>query len=330
VDAYLDKKVEHGRLSRKNADNYRPRLLMALDSLEEWGLAYTPDKIGEAEILHLLNVTFAHEKVSSRRWDMSIVSGFLEAHDNKIIKKMELVWPQDARVHVDWLTPEEAVAMLEAARPGVERLVIHLELRLWLRRVEVRRLRPEDVQPIRMLDPMTDQVFEGVVDVHGKGRGGGKWRTLAWAPESKEVLEEYDRQRAAMIARARQKNPQVEVPQEYVIYEKNGKLSGYSDSGLDTIVMRVAKRAGIVRKILNHTLRRTGARMAYFARVLLVEIMEGLGHSSEKETIKYLGLTVHELGRAQAKIHSFLQGVKERMKKGQGPQEPSGASRVSS
>ncbi len=257
-------------------------------------------------------MTFAKERWKSKRWDMSIVSGFLKFYKNTVMEDMMLTWPQEARVNVDWLTFEEAVMMLEAAK-GPERIVIHLELRLWLRRCEVRRLTQEDIQPLRMYDPRTNHSFDGIMNVHGKGRAGGKWRTLAWAPETKGVVEEYDRIRQELIHHALARHPDLMVPSEYIIYEHTGGLAPYGKSGIDSIVQRVAKRAGIKRKIWNHTLRRTGARIAYFAGVELVEIMEGLGHSNEKETIKYLGLTVNELGSAQIKVYEFLKGVKQKM-----------------
>ncbi|HIJ00332.1 MAG: Phage integrase family [Candidatus Methanomethylophilaceae archaeon] len=150
----------------------------------------------------------------------------------------------------------------------------------------------------------------------------------------KGIFREYERQRERMIAKAKELNPNVEMPLDehgqevYVIYRRRGRLKAYSKSGIDCIVARVAKRAGIARTITNHTLRRTGARIAYFAGVMLVEIMEGLGHTSEKETIRYLGLTVNELSRAQAKVHSYLQRIKARMTD-EAPVEPSGTARIS-
>mgnify|MGYP000869326502 CR=1 FL=1 len=99
-----------------------------------------------------------------------------------------------------------------------------------------------------------------------------------------------------------------------ILHPLEGKrVQGYGDTGIGDIVQRVADRAGIGRKIGNHTLRRTGARLAHFAGVPLVEIMAGLGHASEKETIKYLGLTVLELGKAQRKVYDYLEIIRAKM-----------------
>lgn len=335
IDQYLGKKVRAGRLNQEKAESYRARLIIAVDSLIAAGLENTAKGIGEREVEHLLNVTFGTERMGgaqrpkSKRWDMCIVNGWLKFYKNEVMRDMMLTWPADERVNVDWLSFEEAVAIQEAAHSAVEKLVIHLELRLWMRRVEVRRLEPGEINSMPMEDPLTNMVFDGVVEANGKGRSGGKRRTLTFTPITKQLMDHHDRYRSQLIAEARELDPLAAVPEKYVIYRKGKKLLPYSESGLDSIVMRVAKRAGIRRKVLNHTLRRTGARIAYFSGVPLVEIMVGLGHRSEKETIKYLGLTVYELGRAQAKVQTFLDKVKQRMSGGP-PQEPGSGPRVSS
>ena len=40
--------------------------------------------------------------------------------------------------------------------------------------------------------------------------------------------------------------------------------------------------------------------------------MAGLGHASEKEAIRYLGLTVLELGKAQRKVYDYIQSSRPR------------------
>jgi integrase len=56
-------------------------------------------------------------------------------------------------------------------------------------------------------------------------------------------------------------------PKELLVYHRNKSVGSYKDSAINNIVLRVAKRAGIGRRIGNHTLRRTCARMWYRASV---------------------------------------------------------------
>ncbi|MDW5564159.1 MAG: tyrosine-type recombinase/integrase [Methanomassiliicoccus sp.] len=324
--AYLSKKTKHRRLSVDNAERYLPIIMRMATTLSNAGLHTTPTKMGEPEIECLL-AYYGELDTDTQRWMFSILSGFLDFYGNTVYKDMMITWPAETRTNVDWLTPEEAIRMLDAAQ-GIERIVIHMELRLWLRRCEVRRLKLDSIR--ELMDSMEPDL-EGIVQVHGKGRGGGKWRTLAWAPETGQEVGYYLSLREEMAASAKhyyetswrtgkRKRPQepFKEPEDFLIYQKGKRVKGYSDSGLDSIVERVARRAGIARKIGNHTLRRTGARLAYFADVKLVEIMEALGHTSEKQTIRYLGITVAEQGKAQRKVYDYLEMIRARMELGQG------------
>jgi integrase/recombinase XerD len=309
---YLSRKTRHRRLSEDNADRYRAILTRMFKPLQEAELEVTPRKVGEREIEYLLEY-FGELDIDTQKWMFCILHGLLSFHRNNVYKDMMIAWPAETRTRVDWLTPEEAIRMLEAAQ-GVERIIIHLELRLWLRRCEVLRMTSADIQELmEEFQDLEGAKIEGIVQVHGKGRGGGKWRTLAWAPETRAEVQYYQELRADMLQRGRKADPTVQDPEQWLIYQRGRQVQGYRRTGIDNAVARVAKRAGIGRKVGNHTLRRTGARLAYFAGVKVVEIMEALGHTSEKMTIKYLGLTVAEQGKAQRKVYDYLQIIRARM-----------------
>jgi hypothetical protein len=44
---------------------------------------------------------------------------------------------------------------------------------------------------------------------------------------------------------------------------------------------------------------RTGTRLAYFAKVPLLEIKEALGHSTLEQTMRYIGLPLSKLAEGQ-------------------------------
>jgi len=300
IGKYLNKKTKRGRLSMENGERYRKHILRISNVLADAGLQYTPKKIGEAEIDHLLDI-WKKDKldVDTQKWYISMLNGYLKHYRNEVIRKMEIGWPAETRVRIDWLTPQEAVRMLRAAQ-GVERIIIHMELRLWLRRIEVQRLTPEDIK-------------ENIIDVHGKGRFGGKWRTLAWASETFAEVAAYEELRESMIEAARAINPNVTVPKQWIIYRKGKRLGAYGKTAIDNIVQRVAKRAGIDRKIGNHTLRRTGCRLAYHAKVDIELIREAMGHKDIKTTYRYMGITVDELAHGQEKVSDYLRSIEQEM-----------------
>ncbi len=297
ISEYLSKATRRGRLSPESSKDYRRVLRYIFSSLDIAGLEWRPSRVGEKEIDFIRNDMFPCAKPETVRWYLSIFNGMLKQADNDVVEKMLLGWPQNVRTNVDWLTPHEALALIRSA-VGVERPVIHLELRLWFRRIEVRRLRTQDIK-------------EDLFDVHGKGRCGGKWRSVAWGPDTLAVLMEWETERERMIEDAQALDPNAFVPEQWIIYRRGKHLGAYGNTAVDNIVASAARRAGIERSVSNHTLRRTGGRIAYYAGVPLVEIMEGMGHSSEKQTIRYLGLRVDELKRAQEKIYVYLQEIEK-------------------
>lgn len=102
-----------------------------------------------------------------------------------------------------------------------------------------------------------------------------------------------------------------------ILHPSEGKrVQGYGDTGIDDLVQRVADRAGIGRKIGNHTLRRTGARLAKRAGVDIDIIKEGLGHERREQTYRYLGLTVEEQSKGEELVTSYLQQIEEQMENG--------------
>lgn len=159
-----------------------------------------------------------------------------------------------------------------------------------------------------------EDVREQIMDVRGKGRGGGKWRTLAWAPDTRAELEHYLQLREEMIAQARRRNHRLQEPDASLIYRKGGKLYGYMRTGVDNMVHAAGKRAGITRPVGNHTLRRTCGRLMYYAGVPLEDIAEAFGHADVKTTMRYLGLAVDDLFKAQERTLSYLDQVRNGMK----------------
>ncbi len=57
-------------------------------------------------------------------------------------------------------------------------------------------------------------------------------------------------------------------------------------------------------------LRRTCGRLMYSAGVPLADISAQLGHADIKTTIRYLGLTVDDLAKAQEKTLNYLEQVR--------------------
>jgi integrase len=162
-----------------------------------------------------------------------------------------------------WLAPEELARLYRASR-GKERILLALEGFNGLRRVEVLRLRLRDID------------FDGNrLRVLGKGRNGGKWRTLPMFSETARVLRG--------------------VP---TTGGEASLLIPLSRSGADLILHRAAQRAGFPNlglRVSHHDLRRTFGRLAHKAGMDLVQLKNLYGHTSLDQTVHYIGLDEDEM-----------------------------------
>jgi integrase/recombinase XerD len=212
---------------------------------------------------------------------------------------MMIGWPQDMRTNVDWLEPEEAKA-LKSCVEGISRVVIHLELGLLMRRVEVIRVKCEN--------------FGGAcMNVLGKGKNGGKWRTVHFSKDTREIIGEWLLERRKIVARAKEKNPTVSDPGNLLIYERGGELHEYGDTAIDKIVSGTRKKLeelyGRAFTFSNHTLRRTGGRMMFGAKVPIATISNIMGHESVTQTIKYLGINLDDQADAFDLVSQYEKGL---------------------
>ncbi len=153
-----------------------------------------------------------------------------------------------------------------------------------MRRIEVLRLKVSDFKSGRA----------STVHILGKGRNGGKHRTIYWHPETGAILQEYlEGHRHDVIAKAKRKNSSVKVPDELFIYEWGGELKAYKKTAMDKILKDLGSRIGL--EFSNHDLRRTCGRMMYRAGGRIEKIARIFGHAYTRTTIHYIGLDYDDM-----------------------------------
>lgn len=280
--------------------------------LIEAGLELNPRKMGERELRLVFDIfkdnrsQVAFKKKSRRKkteidaetsmryqfWCLSFVKTFLKREGNKEIDKVRIVRPQNMTVTRDWLdtyNKEERMIWEYLNQKGspIERAMIALELGAGYRRVEVMRLKANDVHTNHM-------------DVNGKGRGGGKRRSTYLTPSVRSALLPWLNERSRLIDEALRKDPLAYIPPEVFIHDrgKNGTLKAYSESGLDGIMERVLtgmeRMYGRNFKFSHHTMRRTLGRMMKKKGQPIENIQQVLGHESPAMTYQYLGLDLDD------------------------------------
>ncbi len=173
-----------------------------------------------------------------------------------------------------WLTPEQLARLYRAAK-GRERILVALEGFNGLRRVEVLRLRLRDIDFGRQR-----------LHVLGKGRNGGKWRTLPMFSETVKVLGTLS-----------------------IGGDQNSMVIPLSQSGADVVLRRAANRAGFPRlglPVSHHDLRRTFGRLAHRAGMDLIQLKNLYGHSSLDQTVHYIGLDEDEMRAGLDRLATFI------------------------
>lgn len=298
LDAALEEYLTDVRKRTRNEDTvkkYRWMIGKINTILLENGFNPMPKRWDEETVEFLRDDFEERLETPTARWQFSILNKYLLSFGNTVIQDAHLRWPPDTRTHVTWLTPEQAIRLTEAAE-GIERIIIHLELNIFMRRVEVLRLRVQDIGL-------------GYINICGKGPHGGKWRTNPFHPDTNAELSYYFKMREYEIAKARAKNPTVAVPDELLIYERGGKLYPYKRSAIDGFVASASHRIGI--ELTNHMNRRTGLRACWLARVPIETIRDLAGHEDTKTTLLYIGVNMDDKSGAISQLAKYQNSLKK-------------------
>ena len=298
---------EHIRVTYRNSkkdtyEQYRTVLYRITDVLKKNDLPTDPNEIDRDVVSYLFDVEWNKHTVSYRKWLTHILSRYLTFYKNETIKDMDIKFGQDVRPNVDWLKEEQTAQLLLTPKSPLEDIVIHLELNMGLRSVEVIRLRVQDVH-----------LEAQYIDVRGKGRGDGKWRTVPIPSGSVDVFRRWIEKRNDYIRNVKKVNPRFEPPNAFIIshrYKHSPIVTVYTEQGhsLDRSVIHVLrKRLGF--HFSHHTLRRTFGRMLYHAKVEVPTISKLMGHDDIATTLKYLGVNMDDMSSAMKMLETYQNSI---------------------
>lgn len=291
LEEYLqdcEKRQLHLRTIRK----YKQIGLRGYRYLKEGNLTTRPDKIGEREMNYLI------EKFNKQKWEVQVFARILRHTGNDVLNSMNLVWPKHMITNRDWLEPNQMDILREEARSGLERTLLALEGWMGLRRISVKRLQIHWIHPTH-------------ADVLGKGRMGGKWRTVPMNSFAREVLNEQLEQRSEIVHKALKKDPTTPVAPNLLIHKYRNELIPYEFTQLDNYLIALRKRTGI--RFSHHTLRRSFGRNLYKALrekgesqdIALTSVAAILGHDSIDQTLVYLGIALDDMQETMSIFESW-------------------------
>jgi integrase len=194
----------------------------------------------------------------------SVLRGFLRWAENALSDGKHPVWrlPSGEVDRRNWIDRDEMVALYGEA-VGRARVRLVLQGFNGLRECEVRRLKVRDLNFALPRPTLT---------VRGKGRFGGKYRTIPMDPMTRAVLEKWVAGKAA-----------------------TDDLYPVSHTTADWELAALGKKAGVSVRVTGHVLRRSFGRIAYQAGVPLPTIQRIFGHVSIDQTLHYVGVGQEEM-----------------------------------
>ena len=280
-------------LSPRTIQFYSETQKAVINVLEGGGKPTLPYMISEQDVRWLLYEEFPRRDFSyhTRKGYIFALNQIMRYYDNNAIEKMRISWPNSESPNADWLTFEQSEQLLNHPMDSLQALAIHFELCLGLRRGEC-------------LNMKTSQIEADHIRVLGKGRGGGKWRSIPFHRQTAALIDDYLSDRDVIVRSAKKRRPSTQEPKElFVANQLGGRIGPFSEEGWGwdrRVIIPLRDELGF--HFSNHTLRRTfGRTMYYIAKVDIVTLARIMGHESTSMTLKYIGTDTDEMSAAMAR-----------------------------
>ena len=183
-------------------------------------------------------------------------------------------YPKRPKELPKYLTPQEVNKLIEATNDNKEKLIVKLLYTTGIRVGELVKIKIQDID----IDNCTIRVF-------GKG---SKEREVFFPPSLRQLIRKVKGDRP---------------PDDYLIKGKRGPIHYVT---VERIVRKLAKKAGLKKKVTPHILRHSFATHALSKGMDVREIQELLGHASLKTTQVYTHVSRKRLFNDYLKIWETL------------------------
>lgn len=289
---YREKFINHleqsGDYQPKTIKFYKDQTRCILNVMSEVIPDSTPENLDAVSLRTLVAYLREEYAISTQKCYLVALRGMCEFYGNNVFRLNPIRFQTDTRPNVDWLTYEQAQSLIDVWKMPLDEMIIVLELLHGLRRVEVIRLRLKDIHFDR-----------GYIDIRGKGRAGGKLRSVPMHPDFRKTYDRWMEERKTLVDQAEQNRKDDRL----LVYLKGKSLRHYEElkgGAIDNHVAELSDRLGF--HFSNHTLRRTFGRELFRSGVSIVVIATIFGHSNTSTTMKYLGLTLDDMTEAMERF----------------------------
>jgi len=296
IDAYLEERSLE--LSPRTIASYRWALRSAASRISK--------PLSDVTSRDLLELALAWKRNDQL---LSHLRTFLRWCGSSMATRVPRGIPPDSRRRLVWYTVAELEAVVDACRTPRERLLIHLACELMFRRIEIERA-------------TWDWFKETHVWILGKGRHGGKPRTIPYHPYTRVILNAFiSTPKPQINSGGISSNISRPTPASRTTSSTTSKslpasasLVRLRRSALDKELKRIGARVPL--NLQFHALRRTGGRLFVQAGVragkhplqVLNELRGIYGHEDLRTTMRYIGWELEEAGETMALMPSLDKG----------------------
>ena len=274
VREFVEERRLRGELGQTTADHAIRDLVRFPSALRRCGVTEPPFCASGFRPAHVIAYKEAPWwELTTKRPVLAHLRAYLRWGGNEIANETSL-WriPRGRPVRRYWITREQLAELYDQS---TARTRLHLAAQGFngLRECELLRLRWSDVS---MAPPVP------TIRVLGKGRGGGKPRTVPLTPTFAAVLGSWE------------SGSERVYPVGHSV--AHGELAA------------LGKKAGLPFPLSGHVLRRSMGRIAYQAGVPLVDIRNLYGHESVEMTAYYIGVDEEAMAAGVLRFDSFVRG----------------------
>lgn len=294
VEAYLKYLKTERRVQDRSLTSYRGNLHGCFIRLEAAGYDTLPTKIDRDAVNFLLD-TFKRDDlaVKTRKNYIAALKGYMSYYNNNTISRMKIRWPHDTRPNVKWLTREQTQKLSSHKFDDpVVNLLIHCELCLGMRRIEVLRLTKDSFNSDR-------------VKIDGKGKLINKIRFIPPHRRTREILNEYLDWRQAQVDIILARRPSTIIPDDLLIWRRFYTIGSFEQVKAQALNNRL-KAAGQeclgIDNLSHHTLRRMFGRTMWMDKIKIETIAKMLGHETLEQCMAYIGVNIGDMESAMSQF----------------------------
>lgn len=273
VREFIRERELRGEFGPSTAYHARRNLLRLPEIVERSGAPSPPFCASAVTAEHVLAYRSApHWALTTKRPVLAHLRAFLEWGDNPIAKE-RMLWriPRGRPRNRRWLTRGQLADLYDTSS-GRARLHLAAQGFNGLRECELLRLGWRDV---------TISPPNSTIALLGKGRNGGKPRTIPLTPTLEAVLCDW----------------KTDSDRVYPVKRSQAHFE----------LAQLGREAGIPFPVSGHVLRRSFGRIAYQAGVPLVDIRNIYGHESVEMTAYYIGVDEEAMAAGLALFDRFVQ-----------------------